>query len=147
MHIHSMLLATATILCFYCLGWAQDDLFLYQNASSQLPFDPAANDKDSLGMEAADFDGDGDLDLFITEGSAGPFGFPNLLWINDGTGNFTDESAARLPQDASNSAVPTSSATSRCGSEYSGIGDVSSAGLLVHLLQCLLQCSGIEVVR
>ena len=48
---------------------------------------------------AEDFDNDGDLDLMYAP--EGPF--PNTtqvprMLINDGTGNFTDESATRLPQ-------------------------------------------------
>lgn len=39
-----------------------------------------------------DADGDGDLDLFLMD----VYG-PNRLYINDGTGRFTDESATRLP--------------------------------------------------
>lgn len=40
----------------------------------------------------ADLDCDGDADLVTA--NAGP----DFVWINDGTGHFTDESAARLPQ-------------------------------------------------
>jgi hypothetical protein len=41
--------------------------------------------------KAADFDCDGDLDLFICYGNV-PFGdgVPNMVWLNDGKGNFTD---------------------------------------------------------
>ena len=50
-----------------------------------------------------DVDGDSDLDIFIAKGaSGGGFppnfgGFQNLLWINNGSGLFKDETAARLP--------------------------------------------------
>jgi len=40
---------------------------------------------------AADLDGDGWIDLVVA--NAGP----DFIWMNDGTGRFTDESAARLP--------------------------------------------------
>ena len=45
-----------------------------------------------------DVDDDGDLDLWFTRGGASRFGSgqPQLL-INDGTGNFTNESTARIP--------------------------------------------------
>lgn len=46
----------------------------------------------SMDAEAADIDGDGDLDLVI----AIEF-FPNKILINDGNGVFTDESDNRLP--------------------------------------------------
>ncbi len=42
------------------------------------------------GGAAGDFDNDGDLDLFIIGGS----GSVDHLYINDGTGNFTDQAAA-----------------------------------------------------
>ena len=45
-----------------------------------------------------DIDNDGDLDLWFTRGSTSRFGtgLP-LVLVNDGTGNFTDESTTRLP--------------------------------------------------
>lgn len=43
---------------------------------------------------AEDFDGDGDLDLAYASGSAG---FTPKMLINNGSGVFSDESAARLP--------------------------------------------------
>jgi hypothetical protein len=42
------------------------------------------------GAASGDYDGDGDIDLFITRGDIGP----NLLFRNDGTGVFTDVAAA-----------------------------------------------------
>ncbi len=44
----------------------------------------------SLAVAAADFDADGDLDLYVANDST-----PNNLWINDGTGRFTDEALIR----------------------------------------------------
>ncbi|XZE19433.1 CRTAC1 family protein [Pirellulaceae bacterium SH449] len=40
----------------------------------------------SMGVVAADFDDDGDIDVFVACDGA-----PNLLYINDGAGNFTEE--------------------------------------------------------
>ena len=45
-------------------------------------------------INAADFDGDGDLDIYVANLSQ-----PNELFINDGTGYFTDECDARNAQD------------------------------------------------
>jgi len=45
-----------------------------------------------------DVDDDGDLDLFVAEGTASLDARPNVLFINDGRGFFVDDSAARLPQ-------------------------------------------------
>jgi len=43
----------------------------------------------SMGVDAADFDGDGDEDLFMTHLT----GETNTLYVNDGRGNFSDRSA------------------------------------------------------
>jgi len=51
----------------------------------------------STGINLADFDRDGDLDIFLVEGTAGLDGRPNVLLINNGRGFFKDESATRLP--------------------------------------------------
>ena len=45
---------------------------------------------DIFGMQAADIDNDGDQDIFVTQ----EFG-PMQLFINNGSGQFTDEAAAR----------------------------------------------------
>ncbi len=71
-----------------------DALYLNQGnagflrASGYLPSTPYFTG----GAAFLDADRDGDLDLFLMD----IYG-PNRLYINDGTGRFTDESAARLP--------------------------------------------------
>src|SRR5882672_3701689 len=42
------------------------------------------------GVAAGDYDGDGDIDLFVVRGNVGP----NLLYRNDGGNHFTDVAAA-----------------------------------------------------
>ncbi len=71
--------------------------FILIDATERLPVDPGANTKDTLDIDFADVDGDGDLDIFVVEGSASAAPFANQLLINDGSGNFADETAARLP--------------------------------------------------
>lgn len=56
----------------------------------------------SLGdAESGDVDGDGDLDLVLADWGAGNNmtndGGLTRLWLNDGTGRFTDATAARMP--------------------------------------------------
>jgi hypothetical protein len=52
-------------------------------------------------LEAGDVDADGDLDLVLADWGPGNNmtndGGVTRLWLNDGTGKFADESAARLP--------------------------------------------------
>lgn len=57
-----------------------------------------AADTSTVGLNLVDVDADGDLDLFVPEGTGGLDARPNLLFINDGCGFFRDESALRLPQ-------------------------------------------------
>ena len=49
-------------------------------------------DDDSIGIAAIDFDGDGDLDVFVAN-----FGTAHRLLVNDGKGRFTDGSDTFLP--------------------------------------------------
>ncbi len=69
----------------------KSDPKLYTDASEQLP-EPGTK-KASMDVVAADLDGDGDLDIVL----ANEFQ-PNTILMNDGKGNFTDESEKRLPQ-------------------------------------------------
>jgi hypothetical protein len=64
---------------------------VYRDGSSGLP--DAGARKASMDVRAADVDNDGDLDVLL----ANEFQ-PNSLLINDGRGQFTDESRERLPQ-------------------------------------------------
>lgn len=52
-------------------------------------------------VAAADIDGDRDLDLFAPDGQGSAL---DVLFINDGDGNFANEAAARLPDGLSSSA-------------------------------------------
>jgi hypothetical protein len=59
----------------------------FTEVTSRLPGRATSNT-----VVTADIDGDGDADLVTA--NAGP----DFVWINDGSGHFADESAARLPQ-------------------------------------------------
>ena len=45
---------------------------------------------DSYCIELGDLDGDGDLDAFVANYEGQPEGQPNKVWVNDGSGVFTD---------------------------------------------------------
>jgi len=71
----------------------------WRDATAQLPQQPtSAGD-----IELGDVDGDGDLDMLIGDWGATPPGSTNYvggrtrLYINDGTGHFTDATAAQMP--------------------------------------------------
>jgi hypothetical protein len=77
---------------------AADQSRLYINDGSGFFMDettmrlPVEND-DTRRSTCADFDGDRDLDIFIAAASYDPC----RIWMNDGEGLFSDESATRLP--------------------------------------------------
>ncbi|MCK6544894.1 VCBS repeat-containing protein [Myxococcota bacterium] len=76
---------------------AASPAFRFIERSQDLPASASVPATDTLDVDLVDVDGDGDRDLFVVEGTASADGRPNWLWINDGSGHFTDESAARLP--------------------------------------------------
>ncbi len=63
----------------------------YTDASSTLPTPAQAANGASMDAKFGDLDGDGDLDIVVARER-----LSNLILINDGTGNFTDESS-RFP--------------------------------------------------
>ncbi|MFT3775945.1 MAG: FG-GAP-like repeat-containing protein [Minicystis sp.] len=71
--------------------------FTFADESFRLPSYPEDDLTSTVDVKLVDVDGDGDLDIFLAQGTATGAGRPNVLLINDGTGFFTDESAARLP--------------------------------------------------
>ena len=87
-------------------SWAgpfQNRLYINQGSASFVDETalrlPAAADT-AYEVAAADVDGDGDPDLVfaVTNEVGQSSAVPNRLYINDGNGFFSDESAARLPQ-------------------------------------------------
>ena len=74
---------------------------VFLDGSSQLPPPPPFLQDITADARLADVDGDGDLDILLS--NENPFnpsptgGGQNRLLINDGTGTFTDQTAARLP--------------------------------------------------
>ncbi|MEM7205896.1 MAG: VCBS repeat-containing protein [Planctomycetota bacterium] len=72
--------------------WLNDGTGRFIDAPARLP---ASVNRVALAVAMGDVDGDGDLDALF-----GQWGRPCLLFINDGSGQFTDQSAW-IPQDSS----------------------------------------------
>ncbi|MGE0143339.1 MAG: FG-GAP repeat domain-containing protein [Planctomycetota bacterium] len=83
---------------------------------------PSPTDRGSWNMDAGDIDGDGDLDLVTgTVGSSYPPRWhQGIVYINDGTAHFTDESGSRLPDHVS---YPYLSSWASCLADFDGDGD------------------------
>jgi hypothetical protein len=79
-----------------CGGPRRNAVFVEDATRLSVSNEPA--DTSSTGVNLVDVDADGDLDLFLAEGTASLETRPNFLFINDGCGFFSDESAMRLPQ-------------------------------------------------
>lgn len=69
----------------------------------RLPPDTSLPDTSTMDVDLVDLDADGDLDIFVAEGTGSQEGRQNRLLINDGTGYFSDESEQRLPPGMGNS--------------------------------------------
>ncbi len=91
--------------------------FRYVDESGRLPPDFNPPDTDTLDVDFADVDGDGDLDIFVADGTASAAPRPNKLYINDGRGNFSDQTFLRLP------ATPPANSTEVEFADVDGDGD------------------------
>ncbi len=73
--------------------------FFADQTATRLPAMPLGSAHATLG----DVDNDGDLDLCFAHATPSRFGVgPTQLWINNGTGLFADQTAARLPNSPCN---------------------------------------------
>ncbi len=93
------ILTAAMLACPLVLPTVQagPNSFRYVDQSERLPPDTNQPGTDALDVDFVDVDGDGDLDIFVANGTASPAGRPNKLYINDGSGHFSDETTSRLP--------------------------------------------------
>ena len=81
-------------------AWGDADVLLFNDAGTFV--DHAATSLPGLHSHAgatrfADVDNDGDLDLFVSDGWAQSAPTPAHLYINDGTGKFTEAPVGQLP--------------------------------------------------
>lgn len=82
--------------------WINDGRGRFVEASDRLP-DPG--NVEARKVTPADVDGDGDLDLYFSHVGWQERAPQDHLLINDGTGRFTDESAARIPAETGTTLV------------------------------------------
>src|SRR5512134_3283947 len=82
------------------VGPGQDFILL---EATRLPADTSGPGTSTTDVDLVDVDGDGDLDIFTAQGTDSLEGRPNQLLINDGRGQFLDETTLRLPAGAANS--------------------------------------------
>ena len=107
-------------LLFTLPSYAGPSNFRYVDESERLPADTNPPDTDTLDVDFADVDHDGDLDIYVADGTAGPAPRANKLYINDGAGHFIDESASRLP------ATPPANSTEVEFADVDGDNDVDA---------------------
>lgn len=82
--------------------WLNDGTGRFTDASDRLP-DPG--NVEARKVTPGDVDGDGDLDLYFSHVGWQERKPQDQLLINDGTGRFTDETAARIPVEAGTTLV------------------------------------------
>ena len=73
------------------LSWQLHEIVLEEVTATNIPADQLKNN--TMDIETADLDKDGDKDIILAMEFK-----PNIVLINDGSGKFTNESQARLPQ-------------------------------------------------
>jgi FG-GAP-like repeat len=99
-----MLAITTVVICAVSMGaQGHGQNFFFVEETSRLPADTTLPGTSSTDVDLVDIDDDGDLDLFIAEGTDSPAPRPNRLLLNDGAGVFSDVSATHLPPAVANS--------------------------------------------
>jgi FG-GAP-like repeat len=95
----------AAVLLMTIPGGAQDrsQNFFFLEETTHLPPDQTLPGTSSTDVDLVDVDRDGDLDLFVAEGTDSAAPRPNRLLLNNGAGQFTDVSATHLPPGIANS--------------------------------------------
>jgi hypothetical protein len=91
------LLAVAAVLAAAPRAAGHGQAFFFRDESFRLPADTSLPGTSTTDVDLVDVDADGDLDLFMAEGTDSLAGRQNRLLINAGDGFFADETASRLP--------------------------------------------------
>jgi hypothetical protein len=94
--------------------------FFFAEEPFHLPEDTSLPGTSSTDVDLVDLDADGDLDLFVAEGTDSPAPRPNRLLRNDGTGVFADVSAIALPT------TPVANSTKVDFGDLDGDGDLDA---------------------
>jgi hypothetical protein len=75
----------------------RNDFFFIEESDRLVP--DLSEGTSTTDVDLVDLDADGDLDLFLSQGTAGPQGRPNRLYLNNGRGVFSDRTSELLPAD------------------------------------------------
>jgi hypothetical protein len=94
---HPLVLSAAALLVAVAGVQAGHGHFHFVEDSARLGPDPSVAGTSTTDVNLVDIDDDGDLDIYLVEGTDSIAGRPDRLLVNDGTGHFTDESLLRLP--------------------------------------------------
>ncbi len=95
--MHRLKIVAIALAASSALALASGQGFHFVEESQRLGPDTSLPGTSSTDVNLLDVDGDGDLDVFLVEGTDSLAGRPNRLLVNDGQGNFSDQSATRLP--------------------------------------------------
>ncbi len=102
--------------------------FFFVEESQRLPSDTSPEGTSTTDVDLVDVDADGDLDIYLSQGTASPEGRPDRLYVNDGKGVFSDDTASRL--------AAVNNTTNTAGASFGDVdGDGDWDALLANLGQ------------
>lgn len=97
-------MVVAVVACSITVGaHGRGQNFFFVEETWRLPPDTTLRGTSSTDVDLVDVDDDGDLDMFVAEGTDSAAARPNRLLLNNGIGVFSDVSATHLPPTVANS--------------------------------------------